>query len=230
MSMRRGGYVRISVLALLLSSVLATAPHLTSAGAAEPVASFTLSPSRLTETPLGRELLSYLVSCALPETSLVYVPGPVPRRALPGGLGLAPDWRNRPLTQAEQELVSACLLARVNAFGVPVQLSLREASGGSIHPSLNADNAERLAFPVYEGAFFGNVFTNPPQMFACTGDAERDHLRHLRRICTLPDTGKVSACKFTITGPCPVDSPPIAVNREWPTAIKVFLRSSGVNN
>ncbi|WP_437995833.1 hypothetical protein WMF26_32050 [Sorangium sp. So ce185] len=70
------------------------------------------------------ELLKYVVSCAL-------APGDsVESRHANGGawsgeLGLCSDWKDRPPSLACQELVSSCVLARVNARGKRVPISLR---------------------------------------------------------------------------------------------------------
>jgi hypothetical protein len=48
--------------------------------------------------------------------------------------------------------VSACLLARNNAFGVGVKISMR----GNL--PLEADTVEQADFPWAEGGFFGNIF------------------------------------------------------------------------
>ena len=140
-----------------------------------------------------------------------------------GGLGLAPDWSDRPLTQAEQELVSACVLARVNAFGVPVRISLRALDMNHPPPALAVTEDEKRTYPLFEGAFFGNIFARPPQMFACSGQATPRDLQQLERVCTLPTHGDETVCTFVLTGPCPSVGAPHARGRNWPNAIAVYL-------
>jgi hypothetical protein len=91
---------------------------------------------------------------------------------------LAPGWRDGPCDPACQERVSACVLARVNALGrsIPVVLG----------PPARAA----------EGAFFGNLFSEPPRLFSCGGD--RAPPRALGRECALPG----NRCGVTWTGPC----------------------------
>ena len=223
MRFRHGGYRAISRGIAVALCLMATAPRPAGSGVSQPADSFTLASGPLTETVQGRELLSYLVSCALPAGVHAILPGASATVSFPGDLGLAPGWRERPLTPAEQEIVSACILARVNAFGVPVRLSMRALSGTRGVSGLRTDDDERQTFTLFEGAFFGNIFADPPRKFACTGDAKIEELRALKRICTLAATGGTSVCDFVITGPCPASRGPAGGNRYWPNAIAVFL-------
>ncbi|WP_437961378.1 hypothetical protein WME76_18200 [Sorangium sp. So ce119] len=71
-----------------------------------------------------------------------------------GSLGLCRDWATNAPSEACQEVVSACLLARNNAEGVSLGISLRgdpAITPGPVDP-------ERGKFPWREGAFFGNLF------------------------------------------------------------------------
>src|SRR5690606_28611369 len=93
----------------------------------------------------GRDLLSYVARCALPEgDALVAEHGGVTYE-FPGLLDLAPAWEDRALTAGEARQVSACLIAHVNAYGVSVPISLRSAG------VLDATAEEMSEFPVYEG-------------------------------------------------------------------------------
>ncbi len=71
--------------------------------------------------PLGRELLKYVVSCALPDgdSVTVKVDGTTLRRSRARS-GLAPDWgrAHGSCDGSCQRWVSACVLARVDAAGV----------------------------------------------------------------------------------------------------------------
>ena len=124
-------------------------------------------------------------------------------------------------------LVSACILARTNRFGVPVEISLRaDPAITDPPPALRADAAERAAFPLHEGGFFGDLFAPGAPARVCQGRAAietPDKLRAARRVCALPsgattpDGRPLSACGFIITGPC------TAAGRS-PDAIHVYLR------
>ncbi|WP_438030824.1 hypothetical protein [Sorangium sp. So ce233] len=79
-----------------------------------------------------------------------------------GSAGLCPDWHTDRPSEACQELVSACLLARNNAFGVTVDISMMwqalAPEDSSDVAALSPEALEEAArFPVREGAFFGNL-------------------------------------------------------------------------
>ncbi len=88
------------------------------------------------EDPGAREVMRYLVSCALaPDMQVTWTSKFTGlRETWNGGLSLCPDWFLGPLSLACQERVSACLLARNNAFGTSVLFSMRGrvASGDAI--------------------------------------------------------------------------------------------------
>jgi hypothetical protein len=149
------------------------------------------------EGPGGREILKYLATCALPaDVSLAFDTMSAGSFEYPGTFGLAPSWESAPLAGVERELITACLLAHVNAYGVSVPISVRNPI------SIGADDVEQEAFPILEGAFFGEALSPEPKYFACTG--ERDTLaktlsesRDLRA-CTdsTPD------CRIAVVGRC----------------------------
>jgi hypothetical protein len=109
---------------------------------------------------LTQEFMHYLVGCALEPGQVVeykdYVLGGTYNNTWEGELGLCPDWHTKPAGQACQEVVSACLLARVNAFGVSVELSIRGHHANGNRIALGANEA--YDFPWREGAFYGDIF------------------------------------------------------------------------
>jgi hypothetical protein len=122
----------------------------------------TYSASYLNETEdLYRRIksLSYWVSCACPAG--VEIPfGDTHGRfstTLYGGLGLAPTWcGNDPSAQvpaSEMEIVSACLLARVNLDGKRFPLSLR-----SIEPGTAVTANERITHGQPFSWYWGNLW------------------------------------------------------------------------
>src|SRR5690606_2387379 len=116
-------------------------------------------------SPEGRELLHYVAQCALEPADILFTERDGVRYEFPGLLGVADDWEHGPLRAAQRELLSACLLAHVNAFGVSVPISVR--SPGVIL----AREKEKALHPVYEGTFFGDVIGEQLDAFACTGSA-----------------------------------------------------------
>ncbi len=117
----------------------------------------------------GRQLLSYLINCALLPTQGAYVVIDGQRFDFPGGMGFAPEWLDRPLTETEQRWVSAGILARTNFFGKQVPISMRNPQSG--FESLNVSPEEAKEFILYEGDFFGNVLMDSP--VACAALARR---------------------------------------------------------
>jgi hypothetical protein len=74
---------------------------------------------------LTQSFMGYLVSCALEPGQVVEYYEPGWENKWEGAMGLCPEWNVGPASQECQELVSSCLLARVNAMGHAVELSFR---------------------------------------------------------------------------------------------------------
>ena len=83
----------------------------------------------------ARSMLRYLYSCAAPQGSKLTISDPFTHLQYQfwGGLGLCPSWvqERGSASQECQELVSACILARSNLFGVSVPMSLKGVANGS---------------------------------------------------------------------------------------------------
>ena len=158
--------------------------------------------AELAVSPDTGVLVKYLVECALPAEAAFELPVDGEARAFHGRLGLAPEWADGQCDEACQEWVSACLLTRVNAYSVPFELT-----GRGENPAIPV--GEDLDYTVEEGAFFGNIFVDPPLSYACRG-AGWDPLAMSLRTCTLPG----SRCGIAVVGPCgPVDGTPGAVSQ-----------------
>jgi hypothetical protein len=133
---------------------------------------------------LSRELLRYVVSCALrPNQTFSFswtdASGAVRSEVYPGGLGIADWWVYGPLTDPlPQRYISACLAARTNWYGVSVQISLRASQ-----TSLASSVPERDSYKVREGAFWGNLFSGMPYLRACYSPAGAARARELQRDC-----------------------------------------------
>jgi hypothetical protein len=157
----------------------------------------------LLRTAEGREYLAYIVSCAMPAGTSVEA-GPY---SFGGSVGLAPDWEHRGLTDSEKRWVSACLLARVNAYGISVAISMR-----GDHGALLPTDDERSAFGQSEGAFYGNVFSeleDRMEMFACRGAAQAagEGGGLVDRDCAEPAGNGLTVCGFRYVGDCVDFSP-----------------------
>jgi hypothetical protein len=108
---------------------------------------------------LGDMVMKYVVYCAAnwgqqrsfanPSTGKTYV--------WDGWLGLAQHWSDgEPATLVEQQLISACLAAHVNTYGMHVQLSLLgdKSSGKPLYIA----SGELAEYSTREACFFGNLF------------------------------------------------------------------------
>ena len=153
-------------------------------------------------TPDGRLLLKYAVECALPAGEALRTARKGKQVLLKGSLGLAPAWKHAALSDADQRWMTACILSRVNAFGVTVHLSMRAAK-----PALRREMAasELRDYTFEEGAFYGNLFADPPVLYACagTGGVLPAPTKRLR-VCTDPDEpgATMNRCGMEMTGSC----------------------------
>jgi hypothetical protein len=159
------------------------------------------------QTPTGdlsRLFFRYLVSCALPTGHSVSYTWTDSSSTMhteidQGALGLAPNWENGAPSQADKELVSACLAARTNSKGVTVPISMR-AKGVS---ALSVTTSERSQYSYGEGSFWGNLFASTPYAYSCSrspmnyGASSTSQYLASGRTCT------TSACGIiTPVGPC----------------------------
>lgn len=178
----------------------------------------------LLATADGREVYSYLISCALPAgVSIAATITGAPDSAPPdtnytcasgecvfeGSLGLASDWVDHKLSSKDERWVSACIFARVNLFTQAEGISLR----GS-HPNLTVSAGEADEFPLEEGAFYGNLFTDeedPIDWNACRGrdQAEGDAGGLALRDCAEEDPNNPGRtyCGFKYAGDCAAFAP-----------------------
>lgn len=156
----------------------------------------------LQKDPYSHEFMQYLVSCALEENdSVTWASG---NMSWGGSLGLCPAWKTGAPSEECQELVSACLLARTNAYGQSVPISLRGRYIGDDtdnDPTNDIDGdplpltvEEKADFEWQEGAFFGNIFcddcVDPSlEMFVLNG-----LLHYRRRSLTNPSAYTDVAC------------------------------------
>jgi hypothetical protein len=146
----------------------------------------------------GLELLTYMVSCALPEGESLSVAG----ETLNGSIGLAPQWIDEGLDVSARRWLSACLLARVNYFGVEVHLSMR-----GDHDALATTPEENAAYTQYEGAFYGDLFGGEvADKRSCTSTLKATNPQTGTmplRECTVTDTATGrTRCDYEPTGIC----------------------------
>jgi hypothetical protein len=116
------------------------------------------------EDEYAREVLEYMVGCALSPDQRVEVAVDGDVLVYEGALGLAPQWGAEDGECDEQcaGWVSACLIARTNFEGVSMPISLL-----GNHPGLEPTEEEALAFTVEEATYFGDLFGADKTMYAC---------------------------------------------------------------
>jgi len=104
-------------------------------------------------------VMRYLTKCALPAGQTLSWTNPVSGDSYTwnGVLGLASGWTSgQAMSPVEQQVMTACMAAHVNKFGLHVQLSL---SGADAQGTPISTSSEELAtFDMPEGCFFGNLF------------------------------------------------------------------------
>ena len=147
--------------------------------------------------PATHVFLRYLVECALAEGQALEVGG----TTFFGAAGYAAEWHEGACGASCQERVTTCLLARTNLYELPVQIFMTTdfllADPEVQQEGLDTWDAEYPHYSVDEGAFFGNYFTNPARIYACTGRGI-DPFARAFRVCTRPG----SPCGMQVVGPC----------------------------
>ncbi|MDQ3368876.1 MAG: hypothetical protein M3680_25915 [Myxococcota bacterium] len=165
----------------------------------------TIAAADLLDSAENREVLEYLISCAIPSgVTLEGTAADGVTYSFGGSLGLAPRWDTRRLTLGERRWVSACMLARVNNGGHSILISLRGP-----HNALTVTAAEANEYYLEEGSFYGDIFTpagEDPVFLACRGSdlvaGELDSTFALRQ-CTQPTAeGSTTLCGMTYAGDC----------------------------
>src|SRR6202012_707110 len=104
-----------------------------------------------------RDVLKYIVGCALPAGSELSISVAGTTYTYEGSLGIAPQW-GQPNGHCDQNCalsVSSCVLGRLNYLGEVVDISMRGAS------PLSTSQAEMTAYPHVDGVYYGNIFTTP---------------------------------------------------------------------
>jgi hypothetical protein len=174
-----------------------------------------LATAEILSTPDGRDVYSYIISCALPEGTTIQANVPGAENTAPpdtnytcsnevcsfsGALGLADYWVKRRLDPQGQRWITACLLARVNANNIAEAISLR-----GLAPQLSASGDELVLYGAQEGAFYGNLFTDGDDIDwnACRG-ADAQVAWNQARDCTQPDPlhPGLTMCGFKDGGEC----------------------------
>jgi hypothetical protein len=157
--------------------------------------------------PATAQVLQYLYSCSMPQGAhktldagdgvIVMLDGAIglwPTWAMAGSTctgdcaatydhwtSLMPDVKPDICDETCQRWLTACLLARTNAYGIKVDISMRAPDNApqAIKDALAVVGDETTKYPLREGAFYGNMFAtypdatgvimNTPHLDACAG-------------------------------------------------------------
>jgi hypothetical protein len=104
-------------------------------------------------------VMTYVARCAVPAgQSLAFTSASTGvTYAWAGSLGLAPGWASGlEATEAEEQVITACLAAHVNKYGVHVDMSVLGRGATGVPIPIGAK--ELSTFSQREGCFFGNLF------------------------------------------------------------------------
>jgi hypothetical protein len=150
-------------------------------------------------------LMSYVVRCAAPAgQTLTYTDDATDETySWSGGLGLAPDWAGgEPATLVEQQLVSACLAAHANKFGVHVSISVLGLDGTD--QAISSTSAELTTYAQKEACIFGNLFNNEG-VYVGNDGGQLSASQSSARVCTLanvPGTSYTDCTPLERVSPC----------------------------
>jgi hypothetical protein len=132
------------------------------------------------------EIMRYVVACGVPSgesrsftdssTNTTYT--------WPGVLGLAPSWASgNAATTVEKQVVSACMAAHANKFGIHVTISLLGVNGAG--NTLAYTSQELTDYGVKEGCFFGNLFDGVTGSFGANDGLSLASNESTARVCAL---------------------------------------------
>ncbi len=139
-------------------------------------------------------VMKYVVKCAVPAGQTRTFTNPVTgvTYTWAGSLGLAPGWANGGVaSELEQEVVSACLAAHANKYGVHIPISVlgRTAQGTPIPYTAS----ELSTYAEQEACFFGNLF-NGDGIYAANDQGYLDASESTSRACGLSSSATQSDC------------------------------------
>ena len=166
------------------------------------------------DPPMRKRILRYLIECALPSTVEVQILYRGQLEPLGRGVGnLGPGLQAGEMTLTEQEKVSACLLARVNARGEVITIDM---SGPMQDGQFDQPPAAGTPFLLPEGAFFGNLFAVEPVAYACSSvdGFELSEGFCPDRSCALDASGACNCGVMSFIGSCAVGFAPRLKQRE----------------
>jgi len=119
-----------------------------------------------------RDVLQVMVECALSSGTTIKdwsdvtqtLLGPFPKQ-YSGELGIAPGWRNGPLSTSEKAYVTACMMQKMNVYGATINILLSGAT-----PALTHDVATYLTWSYGDNSVWGNLFDSTNSLPSGSGN------------------------------------------------------------
>jgi hypothetical protein len=136
------------------------------------------------------QLLRAMTHCSMEPHAIVQAPG---FPGIKGMFGVYPQWRVTRLEMSERAVLSACVAAKVNAFGAEVPIAF-----------IGPDVPQPISDPTFlyqEGAYYGDHFGKEPRMMACSGkrqDGGSYVIGKNLRVCGEPN----NKCHIAALGAC----------------------------
>lgn len=192
-----------------------------------------------------RQMIELVAECALGSSQSVSDSTPSGEITTMGRLGYASQWTSRALTRDEKELVTACMLQRLNPYGVVIPVLLEqpdaqdattdydyresEAWGNLFDSTVPLNPTKDPAYP-YETAFaaYSCKINSQPRLCTVSGSVVPwSPVNHVIRACYFND----EECKWIALGGCTeecVEDPnyPEACNA-WGNRLRTRARDDG---
>ncbi|MBJ6761457.1 hypothetical protein JGU66_11830 [Myxococcaceae bacterium JPH2] len=146
-------------------------------------------------SPAQRDMvMRYVVRCAVPNGQSRSYTSPTTgvTYTWDGNLGLLPGWASGlPATETEQQVLTACLAAHANKYGVQIPISVlgRDATGAVV----SYTTQELATYSEHEACFFGNIFTGDG-LFAANDRAYLNSSESTSRACGLSSWDNNTDC------------------------------------
>ncbi|QRK12509.1 hypothetical protein JQX13_22275 [Archangium violaceum] len=141
------------------------------------------------------EVMKYVVACAVPagQTRTYTNSNTQTTHTWNGSLGLAASWASgAAATTAELQVVSACMAAHANKFGIHVTISLLGLDGaGNTIPSTSQ---ELTTYGLKEACFFGNLFDGSTGVFGSNDGLTLNSNQSSPRVCGISGVPNSSQC------------------------------------
>jgi hypothetical protein len=133
---------------------------------------------------LRNEIMKYVVACGVPSGESRSYTNQGTTYTWQGSLGLAPSWASgNAATTVEEQVVSACMAAHANKFGIHVTISMLGLNGaGNAIPSTSQELTEH---GVREACFFGNLFNGSTGTFSANDGLSLASNESTARVCGL---------------------------------------------